>query len=196
MPGSGEPKKPDDASNHSDCRDPRASGGMKRPHNSSTDSRKENDPSPAKRLPGYAPHSSECVKSGSGTLVHCHAVFSPAMPSPIHPTVATTDSRIPAPLPLLTPPPSHTNQSHFSPPLRPSPLRTSPSQISNPHHQPQALDCCQNYSSLCARSAPTRPLPTRPHQPQARRPLPLPPTPHELCRMRGCTPVALTRPPT
>jgi hypothetical protein len=65
-------------------------------------------------LPGYAPHSSECIKSGSGTLVHCHAVFSPAIPSPIHPTAATTDSQVPAPLPLLTPPPSRTSQSHLS----------------------------------------------------------------------------------
>ena len=114
MPDSREPKKPDDASNHSDCRDPRASGGMENPYNSNTDNRKENDPSPAKCLPGCAPHSSECVKSGSGTLVHCHAVFSPAIPSPIQPAAATTDSQVPAPLPLLTPPPSRTSQSHFS----------------------------------------------------------------------------------
>ena len=30
-------------------------------------------------------------------------------------------------------------------------------QISNPHRQPQALDCCEHHSSLCVRSTPTRP---------------------------------------
>ena len=34
-----------------------------------------------------------------------------------------------------------------------NPVRGSPS----PNQQPQALDCCQNYSSPCARSAPTSP---------------------------------------
>jgi hypothetical protein len=47
------------------------------------------------------------------------------------------------------------------PPTRPRPLRPSPSQISNLKFQipspPQALDCWENRSSLCARSAPARP---------------------------------------
>ncbi|RFC50747.1 MAG: hypothetical protein DVB22_001870 [Verrucomicrobia bacterium] len=42
----------------------------------------------------------------------------------------------------------------------PSPT-TPPPTTPSPNKQPQALDCCQNYSSLRARSAPTRPLPTR-----------------------------------
>ena len=42
--------------------------------------------------------------------------------------------------------------------------RTSPS----PYKQPKALDCCQNYSSPCARSAPASPTEqASPHQPFA-----------------------------
>jgi hypothetical protein len=102
---------------------------MENPCNACTDSRKENDPSPAQYRAGCAPHSSECVKSGSGTLVHRHAVFSPSIHSLIDPAAATTDSQVPAllgesQLSLRTerayPPPPN------KPPLPTRPLRTSP----------------------------------------------------------------------
>jgi hypothetical protein len=62
----------------------------------------------------------------------------------------------------ITPPLSQQaiHTSHFPPPTVGTCSRTSAS----PFKQPQALDCCQNYSSLCARSAPASP----PHMPPSR----------------------------
>jgi hypothetical protein len=55
-------------------------------------------------------------------------------------------------------PPSQHAKSHFS-------LLTSHFSLPSPppNKQPKALDCCRNYSSPCARSAPTRP----PNKPQS-----------------------------
>ncbi len=54
-------------------------------------------------------------------------------------------------------------------PRIPLPTRSTPPLPTRPppHKQPKALDCCQHYSSSCARSAPTRP----PNQPLLTRPL-------------------------
>jgi len=70
---------------------------------------------------------------------------------------------------ILNPPPSHRDDrsiarsgakrySGFTINKCPNPVRGCPP----PNQQPQALDCCQNYSSPRARSAPTSPPPTTP----------------------------------
>jgi hypothetical protein len=60
----------------------------------------------------------------------------------------------------ITPPLSQQaiHTSHFPPPTVGTCSRTSAS----PFKQPQALDCCQHYSSLCARSAPASTPPNKP----------------------------------
>ncbi len=63
----------------------------------------------------------------------------------------------------FAPPPSGASL-HHSPNKPFTPLTSLPPRVgtcsrtsASPFKQPQALDCCQNYSSLCARSAPASP---------------------------------------
>ena len=56
----------------------------------------------------------------------------------------------------------HAYPSSQRAPLRTSPISNFKSQISNPLIAPQALYCCEHHSSLCVRSTPASPLPTRP----------------------------------
>jgi Wiskott-Aldrich syndrome protein len=127
----------------------------------------------------------------------------PSRSSPLHQAVQANRTSHFAPPPtkpplnqpisnLKSPPPARDREAPYSRSRATRPLRTS---------APQALDCCKNYSSLCARSALTRPLPTRPLPTPGPPPPPPPPPgpgppPPPMGRMRGCTPVALTRPPT
>ena len=126
------------------------------------------------RYPGASPlarhqsssRPSEQAAAGSGLLSAlqlslAHGVRLPALPtSPLRPSPGPRGS-------VLAQPNKHS-------PLRPSPPRTSP---------PQALDCWENHSSPCARSALTRLSPQASSEPSRDREAPhSPPSPPTLLR--------------